>query len=278
MRAGGGGPGAGADLRLLLADDEAPARRRLRRLVESLDGVAVVAVAEDGRRALDLAAATEPDVALLDVRMPGLDGLQVARRLPAGTAVIFITAHSDFAVDAFEAEAVDYLLKPVAKQRLARALERVRQRRAEDPAAGHAERLARLIDRLAARLEGASPGAGGRAAAGLDPAGPAPVLARRGGSTYYFDPRSVDHFTARAKYVELTFEGDTYSTDESLTALAERLAPWGFFRAHRGALVRLAAVRALHTGDSGPEVELAGGHRLPVGRRRLAGLRRALAG
>lgn len=268
-------------LRVLVVDDEAPARRRLERMISDLPGAELVGVAEGGRRALELAAATAPDVALLDIRMPDVDGLEVARRLPPGIAVVFTTAHSDFAVDAFEAEAVDYLLKPVRRARLEAALRRVRERRA--PGAGEAtldglgaERLARLMERLAARLDGVPSLPSTAGAPGAE--GPTPVVARRGGSSYYFDPRAIDRFTAVAKYVELTWRGEAFTTEESLLALAHRLEPWGFFRVHRSELVRLAAVRAVHTGPRGAAVELDDGRRVAVGRRRLAGLRQALSG
>jgi len=118
-------------MRLLIVDDEAPARARLRRLLAAIEGAEVVGEAADGEQALALAEHLQPDALLLDVQMPELDGLAVAASLPDdGPAVIFVTAFDAFALQAFDARAVDYLLKPVAPERLARALDRVRQRAA----------------------------------------------------------------------------------------------------------------------------------------------------
>lgn len=116
-------------MRLLIVDDEAPARARLRRLLAAIDGAEVVGEAADGEQALALVAQVQPDALLLDVQMPELDGLSVAASLPDdGPAVIFVTAFDAYALQAFDARALDYLLKPVEPERLARALQRVRPR------------------------------------------------------------------------------------------------------------------------------------------------------
>ncbi|NRF66545.1 response regulator transcription factor [Aquincola sp. S2] len=118
-------------MRVLIVDDEAPARRRLRQLLAAIDDVEVVGEAADGEAALALAEQLKPALLLLDVQMPELDGLAVAASLPDdGPAVVFVTAHDVYALQAFDAQALDYLLKPVAFERLQRALERVRRRAA----------------------------------------------------------------------------------------------------------------------------------------------------
>jgi two-component system response regulator AlgR len=125
-------PPAQEFLRALIVDDEPPARARLRRLVEELPGAAVAGEAANGREALELCARLEPDVVLLDVRMPGMDGIEVARHLAAledPPAVIFTTAYDEYAVEAFEAQAVGYLLKPVRREKLESALHRAAMNR-----------------------------------------------------------------------------------------------------------------------------------------------------
>ncbi|HEX6573033.1 MAG TPA: response regulator, partial [Steroidobacteraceae bacterium] len=112
-------------LRALIVDDEAPARERLRRMLEELDDVAVVGEAASGNEALERCAALDPDVVLLDVRMPGMDGIEAARHLGSleePPAVIFTTAYDQYALDAFETQAVGYLLKPVRREKLVRAI------------------------------------------------------------------------------------------------------------------------------------------------------------
>ena len=117
-------------MKILIVDDEPPARRRLLSLVQELGFGAVVGEAANGREALERVAKAPPDVLLLDIRMPGIDGLEVARHLAAfdrPPAVIFTTAYDQHALEAFEAHAVDYLLKPIRRDRLQEALERVRR-------------------------------------------------------------------------------------------------------------------------------------------------------
>src|SRR5688572_26321815 len=117
-------------MRILIVDDEAPARERLRRMVEELGGHEVVGEAADGASALRAASTLGPDAVLLDVRMPGMNGLEVAYHLATlerAPAVVFATAYEDFAVEAFDARAVGYLLKPVRAEKLASALGRAQQ-------------------------------------------------------------------------------------------------------------------------------------------------------
>ncbi|MBK6296361.1 MAG: response regulator transcription factor [Rhodoferax sp.] len=127
-------------MRVLIVDDEAPARARLQRLLQAFVDVQVVGQARDGNEALQMVASLRPDVVLLDVQMPGADGLAVAASLPEpAPAVVFVTAYDHYAVQAFDIEVVDYLLKPVEPERLARAIERLHAlrcsplRRAQQP-------------------------------------------------------------------------------------------------------------------------------------------------
>src|SRR5450631_3273306 len=119
-------------MRILVVDDEELARGRLIRLLSAIPDIKVVGQAADGASALVQIEALRPDLVLLDVDMPGLDGLAVAER-PEMPPIVFTTAHSKFAVDAFEADAYDFLLKPVSRERLLRAIEKVRARSAAAP-------------------------------------------------------------------------------------------------------------------------------------------------
>ena len=122
-------------LRVLLVDDEQPARDRLRRLLAETDAVEVAGEAEDGEHAAELIAGLKPDVVFLDIEMPGCNGLEVAASLAAPRPhIIFCTAFDQYAVDAFELNALDYLLKPVNRARLAKALDRVRHGRQSEQA------------------------------------------------------------------------------------------------------------------------------------------------
>jgi DNA-binding LytR/AlgR family response regulator len=237
----------------LVVDDEPIARRRLVRMLGRLPGVEVAGEAADGEEALAKIEALAPDVVLLDIRMPGLDGLALARRGIGMPPIVFVTAYAEFAVAAFAAEAVDYLLKPVEEARLAEALRRASRRGAVDAA-----RLAALLERLASR--------------GEEPR----VTARSHGSVRFFDARQVARIHADQKYTGFTLDGKTYLLDEALDSLEKRLASWGFVRVHRSELVNLHFVRALHRTVRGNVLELAGGERVPVSRRRAQALARRL--
>jgi DNA-binding LytR/AlgR family response regulator len=227
-------------LRAVIVDDEPHARADLRRALEAL-GVTIVGEAEDGARALERIDALRPDVCFLDIHLPGMDGLAIAARegLPP---IVFVTAHAEHGPDAFDLEAVDYVLKPVRVERLRRALERVQRRVSFESETG-------------TRLE---------------------VRDARGAR--YVDARRVEVFSAIDKYVAFTIDGDELLLRTSLDELERRLAPEGFVRAHRAHLVRLGAVRATEDGAQGLVLVLASGALIPVSKRLRAQVKRALSG
>lgn len=236
-------------MRALVVDDEGPARRRLIRLLRAIDGVEVVGEAADGEAALAAIDRLAPDVVLLDIQMPGLDGLSVAAARPDLPPIVFTTGHDRYAVQAFEVAAVDYLLKPIRAGRLAAALERVRRR-------GATEAMRALLRRS-------------------DPAGPR-LAARHGEVVRVLDARRIGLLQAADKYVVCAHEGVEYVLDQSLSELEDRLAHFGFMRVHRGALVDLGRVVALHPLGRAGEVELDDGRFVSVSRRLLPELQRRL--
>jgi two-component system LytT family response regulator len=232
-------------VRVLVVDDEEPARRRLVRMLERLGGIEVVGEAGDGEQALALVRERAPELLLLDIDMPEMDGLELAE-LPGVPLVIFTTAHAEHAVRAFEVAAVDYLLKPIGRERLAEAIERAR-------------------------------GRVGRAATVSGSVEPLPrITARSGGTVHVIDASEIVRFHATDKVTIFVHEGRELVLDDSLSALEERLHPHGFFRTHRAELVNLAAVRALHSEGGSTHVELRDGSRAAVGRRVVAELKRRL--
>jgi two-component system LytT family response regulator len=239
---------------VLVVDDEPLARSRLLRMLSDIDGVEAVGEAGSGREALEQVAALAPDCVLLDVCMPGTGGLEVARAI--GVPIVFTTAHAQYAVEAFEVAAVDYLLKPVRRERLERALDKVRRRAPPDP-----DRLEGLFRKL------------------LDAANEAPIeriSARRGDAVHLFDPAEIVRFTAADGYTSFVRDGQEFLLEDSLSQLEQRLVPLGFLRIHRAELVRLDAVRTLHNEDGATRVELSDGQRAPVSRRLVPELRRRL--
>lgn len=230
-------------MKVLVVDDEAPARRRLVRMLGRLDGVEVAGEAADGEEALALVRTLGPDLLLLDIDMPEMDGLELAEHgdLPP---VVFTTAHAEHALRAFEVAAVDYLLKPISRDRLAEAIARARARAGMEPPSAAA--------------------------------GPVRITARSGGTVHVVDVVEITRFHAEDKVTVVSHEGRELLLDESLSSLEQRLGPHGFVRTHRSELVRLDAVRALHTEDGSTSVELSDGSRAAVGRRMVAELKRRL--
>lgn len=234
-------------LRVLLVDDERPARERLRRLLGAHQDLEIVGEASDGGQAIERIAELRPDLVLLDIEMPGCSGMEVVASLPAPRPrIVFCTAFDQYAVDAFELHAVDYLLKPVNRARLAQALERVRTLAAEAPDSA--------LDRA-----GASAGAY-----------PERFLAKRK-SRFRVVPRdAVLHFSSEGGVTRLQTSEGHYWMQPTLTELEERLDPERFFRISRSTIVNLDAAReVVPYGGGYGEVELVDGSRLEVSRRRL---------
>jgi two-component system LytT family response regulator len=239
-----------SDLRVLIVDDEPPARRRLRALLEADPEVTVVGECGDGPAAVAALRRDACDLVFLDVQMPGLDGLEVVRavgpeRMPA---VVFVTAHACHAVPAFDAAAVDYLLKPFDRERFAQALERAKE----------AVRGRRLL--------AAPPPAPAQRPAGR-------LLLRGQGRLYFLAADEIDWVEAAGNYLRLHAGGKTHLLRATLGGLAARLDPTRFVRIHRSALVNLDRVEELQPLFHGDyAVLLRDGTRLTLSRAYRAGL------
>lgn len=238
--------GAQGALRTLIVDDEPLAVERMQVICSRLDGLTVIGTASDGQAALRLVEALAPDLILLDLTMPETDGLTVARRLSGRRdppAVIFVTAHDEFAVEAFDLDAVDYVLKPVAPDRLERAVRRVvsrRGRRAE-PAGEWLEEFW-----VPHRSE----------------------LVR-------VPARDVQRIDAERDYVRLHVSGQSYLLLQTITGLEERLDPERFIRIHRSCILRRDHVTGLrHEGLGVWSVETADGEALRIGRTYLPAVKK----
>ncbi|MEM7406735.1 MAG: LytTR family DNA-binding domain-containing protein [Pseudomonadota bacterium] len=237
--------------RILIVDDEAPARERLRALIREGALGEVVAEAADGPRALASCREHQPDVVLLDIRMPGMDGLEVARHLAAtdgAPAVIFTTAYDRHALAAFDARAVDYLLKPVRLERLAQAL----------------ARAARLAPELVADLRPA-----------VD--GDQSTRSHVGDARMLIPVAAIRLLRAEHKYVSAYSESSSVLLEESLGAL-EREFEGTFLRVHRNALVAIQHVEGMRRDAEGRwQMQLSGlTFEVEVSRRLAPAVRRAL--
>ena len=223
---------------VLVADDEPAARRGVRQLLAPFTDFTIVGECRDGREVLAALDVLKPDVVFLDVQMPEIDGFEVIRRrTPARMpAVVFLTAYDQFAIRAFEAEALDYLVKPVSEARFAATVKRlVRRLRSGDGAAKD--------DAIV-------------------------VTSARGATVLRL--REIDWIEAADNYARLWAGGRSYLLRESLGQLERRVGAHGFVRAHRQALVRIGGVRALRAEAGETIAVLACGTSVPVSRRRRA--------
>lgn len=244
-------------IRTLLIDDEQPARERLKQLLSAHSDVEVVGEAGDGIEAAERIAELSPDLVLLDIQMPGASGLDVAASLgKPRPSVIFCTAFDQYAVDAFELSALDYLLKPVNRARLASALDRVRSMTAQP---GRDRALEQLTQ-----------------AKGM---APARFLAKRGNRFKVVPSDEVVAFTFVEGITHLLTATEQLSMQPTLASLARRLDADAFFQISRTAIVRLDAVKeAKPFSDGTGEILLANGQTMVVARRRWQALLEKLSG
>ena len=221
-------------LRTLIVDDEPIARQVLREELSSFDDVAVAGEASSGEEALDRIARLQPDLVLLDLQMPGLSGFDVIHRLPPGAqpAIVIVTAYDQHAIRAFEAGALDYLLKPVGRERLEKTLDRVRQLR-RSPLA-----VAQSIVRL-----------GDMPASGAQPAAARPgrkVVGKSGSEYHLLDLDDVLAFQAEREIVWILTARQRFMATQTLRSIDARLASGSpFHRVHRNALVNVNHVRKM---------------------------------
>jgi two-component system response regulator AlgR len=232
---------------ILIIDDEKPARDRLSRLLEDLPKYQVSGEAASSAEALEQIRALEPDILLLDISMPGMDGMSLARVLQEGgasPAVIFCTAYQDQALNAFEVEAVDYVVKPVRGERLEKALDKAQRYLGTEEAQEEDHYLRSTV----------------------------------GGKVVLTPLHRVICLIAEDKYTTVVHERGTTVIDESLTELQKRFTGW-FFRVHRNALVSRKHLRGLERTQEGPaRVLLSGTDRKPeVSRRNISALRKLLS-
>jgi DNA-binding LytR/AlgR family response regulator len=242
-------------LRVLIVDDEPLSRRRLVQMLAEHAGVEIVGEADGGGKALKLVEALRPDVLLLDIEMPGVDGFAVLKALPpsAAPAIVFVTAFQDHAVKAFELRAADFVVKPVAADRLAAALEQARSTLAARRAG---ERLAYLQSRLT-ELER-------QALLAADAA----LWVKIGSEKRRLPLAEIRWLQAERDFVRVHTTGQAHLVSAMLGEMEAALDQETFLRVHRSAIVRKDRVRAVLRGRfSTPVLELDDGRRVPVGRK-----------
>ncbi len=240
--------------KVLVVDDEAPARDRLKRLLDEFEGYECVGEAGHGLKALEMYDELRPHVILMDIRMPGMDGIEATRHLSEleePPAVIFTTAYNEYAIDAFDAQAIAYLMKPVRREKLERALD-------------HASRLThRQLDTLATEAATNAPRTH--------------LSARIGDRLRLIPWEDIRYFQADQKYVSIALENEEILIDDSLKSLEEEFGD-RVFRIHRNALVVISHLHALERQQDGSQQVLIDGGKksLAVSRRHVASLRKLI--
>jgi two-component system LytT family response regulator len=226
-------------MRILIVDDERPARDKLRRMLAQEPDVADIEEARDGIEAIERAASFAPDAIFLDVQMPEVTGLEVAASLPdPAPLIVFATAYDEYALRAFDANAIDYLLKPFDQPRLQRALQRLRERLAARPAPGHVP--------------------------GLPP--PSQLMVTERGVTRIVRVVDIQWLETADNYVALHTSSGAPLLRQTLAGLLDTLGP-AFQRCHRRAAVQLQWIERIEAGAKGDgEVLLRGGARVPLSR------------
>ncbi|HXA63624.1 MAG TPA: LytTR family DNA-binding domain-containing protein [Bryobacteraceae bacterium] len=220
--------GASMQLKTLIVDDEPVARKILREELESIDDLEIVGEAESGTEALDKIAACRPDLVLLDLQMPGMGGLDVVRKLkhgPSMPVIVIVTAYDKYALQAFDAGAIDYLLKPVGQDRLAEAVERARRVTGREAA----EKVAQL-------QEIGEPAQGPRTRR---------IVGRVGEEYFLLSADEIYAFQAEGDLVWIVTAKRRYLATQTLKVLQERLKSTSFRRIHRNALVNVDHVRKM---------------------------------
>lgn len=243
-----------AELRIIIVDDEGPARELLEEYVSRFDDCEIVASCSDGFEAVRLATELTPDVMILDVQMPKLDGFEVVELLAEPPAIIFSTAFEEHALRAFEVAAIDYLLKPFSEERLREAIDRARERLAGDQTPD------------LSRLSEASRG------------GPMErVLVREGSKIHVVPSRSIAYIEAQDDYVRIRGGNTDLRKKQTLASLERQLDPQRFVRVHRCYLVNVDHLDRLEPYSKESRVAvLSDGSRIPVSRAGYARLRERL--
>jgi two-component system LytT family response regulator len=250
-------------LRVLIVDDEPLARQRIEHLLRAVSDVSVVGQVDNGAEAIRAIRDSRPDIVFLDMQMPRKNGLDVVRQVGADSmpTTVFVTAHDEFALKAFDLAAADYLLKPFSDERFEEALRRARERVELDD-------LGALRDQLKVALE--TDAARDAREASTSGQGHLRRIAVQGRGRMRVVPvAEIDYIVASGVYAELHVGGQRHLVRTSLNTLEAQLDPDEFFRIHRAVIVRLDQVELLiREGGGNCHVQLRTGDKLPVGRSR----------
>jgi two-component system, LytTR family, response regulator len=247
-------------IRVIIVDDEPLAREGVLFQLRNESDIEVVAECEGGTAAIKAINALKPDLVFLDIRMPKVSGIDVIKAIGVDhmPLVVFLTAYEEYAVEAFHLNAMDYLLKPIEKERFQESLQRVRSQLAKNRLASHSNSLSKLLAAL------------GHSAVPMDVAitdAPTRIAVKLAGQIHFVRPDEINWIESEGDYVNLHTDQRAHLVRETMQVMEKRLQAHGFQRIHRSTIVNLDKVRNLIASDSGDyEVQLQNGQRLKIGR------------
>ena len=240
-------------LKTIIVDDESLARRGLKHRLGEAAGVDIVAEAANGREALKLIREHDPDLVFLDIQMPGMDGFDVLRALPEKgmPAIVFVTAFDEYAIKAFEAHALDYLLKPIEDERLAEALERVREQHERKKALEHKKSLLQLVSQISGQPVRSMRELKARGVDRLKKKETPRLAIRDGGRTTWVNQKDIEWIDAAGDYMCVHAGGETHIMRMTMKQLEKELDPTILQRIHRSTIVNVGQVREMQSHMNG---------------------------
>jgi two-component system LytT family response regulator len=240
-------------LRTIIVDDEALARRGLKHRLARINDIEVVAEARNGREALQLIEEHEPDLVFLDIQMPGLDGFDVIRNLPEKRLplVVFVTAFDEYALKAFEANALDYLLKPIEDERLDEALQRVRDNLDLKRALKHKKSLLKLVGQITGEAVGSMKELKSRGVDALKKKEAPRLAIKDGGKTTWVPQEDIEWIDAAGDYMCVHAGGEIHIMRTTMKKLEDQLDPDILQRIHRSTIVNVNQIKELQAHING---------------------------
>jgi len=256
-------------LKTLIVDDESLARRGLIHRLKAIDDVEVVGEAQNGREALKLIAEKKPDLVFLDIQMPGVSGFDVVRQLDAETMplILFLTAYDEYAVRAFEVNALDYILKPIDEERLNQVMEKVRDNLSQKRALKQKRLLLDLVSSIKGETISSFEELGEKEVKELVHKEPPRLAIRDGGKTTWVNQEDIEWIDAAGDYMCIQAQGVTYIMRKTMKELEKDLDPGILQRIHRSTIVNIHQVREMESHINGEYfLTLASGHRVKLSR------------
>jgi len=256
-------------LKTLIVDDESLARRGLAHRLKNVPDIEIVGQAQNGREALKLIKEKKPDLVFLDIQMPGISGFQVVKQLDVETMpiILFLTAYDEYAVQAFEVNALDYILKPIDEERLNQVLEKVRADYNQKRALRQKRQLLELVSQISGEKISSLAELEGKKGAGLVHKEPSRLAIRDGGKTTWVDQSDIEWIDAAGDYMCVQAQGTTYIMRKTMKELEKELDDSILQRIHRSTIINITQVKEMESHINGEYfLTLNSGHRVKLSR------------